>query len=461
MSCWEVGRSAPISGMKRKFGFLRADAYSSRMLKTSVGVAGIAVALVLGPGESLAVNDRAEVMPQVSESISMGTTSSSVKSGKKTHTVLRGWNSDRLSVVPGKRIKDRVRIDTRGKKRKRTVILLRARAKSNKWSQVWQRRTSQRGGLNVKFTAPFAGSWEFRLQVKGLKGKGALQSANRRISISPGADPTKQPTRPARDDSTLVYVAGDIGFCGGAADKTAKLIDRDKGVLVAPGDLEQSNGTIKDYRKCYIPHYGKFKKITYPVPGNHEYFSAGSGYFDYFGSRVGTPEAPWYSVDIGGWRFYMLNSNCSQISGCGVDSPQYKWLEEQMAAGVPQCTVAVWHHPRWSSGMYGSDAQTDALYRLLYANGTDLLLTGHEHVYERFAPKAPDGALSTDGIRQFTVATGGMTLRDFYSKEPGSQVRLNDDHGVMELRLSAAGYDWDFRPVKSGSQTDAGSSSCN
>ncbi len=440
------------------------------MLKSSVGVAGVAVALVLGPGESLAANDRAAVMPQVSESTTVGTNSSSLKAGKKTNTVIKGWNSGRSIVAPGKRIKDRVRINTRGKKRERTVILQRAKvnskngrakAKSSRWSQVWQRRTSQRGGLNVKFSAPFAGTWEFRLQVKGLKGKGAVLSPNRRISIGQSADSSKQPTSPARDDSTLVYVAGDIGFCGGAADKTAKLIDRDKGVLVAPGDLEQSNGTIEDYRKCYIPHYGKFKKITYPVPGNHEYFSAGSGYFDYFGSRVGTPEAPWYSVDIGGWRFYMLNSNCSQISGCGVDSPQYKWLEEQMAAGVPQCTAAVWHHPRWSSGIYGSDAQTDALYRLLYANGTDLLLTGHEHVYERFAPKTPDGALSTDGIRQFTVATGGMTLRDFYNKEPGSQVRLNDDHGVMELRLSAEGYDWDFRPVKPGSRTDAGSSPCH
>lgn len=435
------------------------------MLKQSLGVVGIAAALALTSGGSQALHERAEVMSQISER----TTSGTAKAGKKTHTVLKGWNSGRSIVAPGKRIKDRVRINTRGKKRERTVILQRAKvnsnnqpakAKSNRWSQVWQRRTSQRGGLNVKFRAPFNGSWEFRLKVKGHKGKGAVLSANRWISISPGADPTKQPAKPVRDDSTLVYVAGDIGLCGGKADKTAALIDGDQGVFVAPGDLAYPNGTAEDFQNCYDPHFGKFKNITYPVPGNHEYYSGGGGYFDYFGSRVGTPATPWYSVDIGGWRFYMLDSNCSEMSGCGISSPQYKWLEEQMAAGVPECSAAVWHHPRWSSGYHGSNADTDALYRLLYANGTDLLLSGHEHAYERFAEKTPDGTSSASGIRQFVVGTGGTTLREFSSKERGSKVRLGDVHGVLELRLSAAGYDWDFRSIKPGGKSDAGSSTC-
>ncbi len=263
---------------------------------------------------------------------------------------------------------------------------------------------------------------------------------------------------PARD---VVYVTGDIGQCGGAADETAALIDAAAGPLVATGDLAYPSGTSTDFANCYDPYYGHLKSVTFPVPGNHEYYSGGSAYFDYFGSRVGTVGQPWYVVDIAGWRFYMLNSNCDEVGGCGVSSAQYTWLEEQLRHIQPACTAAVWHHPRWSSGVHGPDPSTAPLYALLADRGTDLLLTGHEHNYERFTRLDASGTADPAGIIEFVVGTGGQALREIPGLAAGSQARLADSHGVLRLTLRTSEFDWRFLPTDPQGGTDAGSERCS
>jgi hypothetical protein len=259
-------------------------------------------------------------------------------------------------------------------------------------------------------------------------------------------------------------VSGDIGLCpglGGAPDQTAALIDGDAGVVVEPGDIAYPNGTDSDFADCYDPYYGQFKDITYPVPGNHEYNSGATGYFNYFGSGVGSLAEPWYAVDIGGWRFLMLNSNCGLVGGCSAGSPQYLWLADELAGSLPECIAAVWHHPRWSSGSHGPYAGTQDLYALLADHGADLLLTGHEHDYERFAQMTAAETVDAGGIREFVVGTGGQSLRPFGSPATGSEIRLNDSRGVLRLDLGASDYTWEFLPTEAGGSTDSGSESCH
>ena len=363
---------------------------------------------------------------------------------------------------------DRIRVRSVAKPSSRTVKLVRARVGTSAWRTIWRGRTNSRGRLTVRFIAPDSGAWKYRVRVPATAKARAGKSTIRRIVVwtpqpspaSPG--PTDVPAHapvPARE--SLVYVTGDIGQCGGAADKTAALIDRTGGTLVAAGDLAYPNGTALDFANCYDSDYGVFKDITFPVPGNHEYNSGASAYFDYFGARVGTLAQPWYTVDIGDWRFYMLNSNCSLVGGCDTGSAQYAWLASQLSQEQPRCTAAVWHHPRWSSGSHGPDANTSPLYALLAAHGTDLLLTGHEHNYERFSRLDAAGQPDPSGIREFVVGTGGQALRAIPGLAPGSEVRLNDSHGVMLLTLRATGFDWRFLPTETTGQTDTGSEQCS
>ncbi len=374
-------------------------------------------------------------------------------------TKIVGWSTDRATLTPGQKVKDRVRVKAKGAKAKRKMVLQRALAGTRDWTRVWQRSTKRNGKLVVKFTAPTSGSWKFRIRVRQDQDGKSARSAKRRVDI---ADPsaTDTPSVPAIQPG-LVFVAGDIGLCEGAADQTAALIDPIAEAFVATGDLAYPSGTDRDFAECYDPHFGSLKSKTYPVPGNHEYYSGATGYFNYFGSRVGTLADPWYVVDIGGWRFFMLDSECDKIGGCDTTSDQYAWLADQLSGELPQCTAAVWHRPRWSSGHHGSYAPVSDLYELLYDHGTDLLLSGHEHAYERFAPLSPAGVNDPAGVRQFVVGTGGTTLREFKSTETGSQSRRNDSHGVLRMQLSGTGYDWDFLPTKSSGKTDSGSALCS
>ena len=380
----------------------------------------------------------------------------------KRATTILGWQDTTRRVTAGEPLFDRIRVLTGGKPSQRRVRLVRARSGSDVWRTTWRGKTSPRGRLTLRWTAPNSGVWRYRAKVAGTSQARARTASTRRIVVwTPHTAVAPAPTEPTPSTESIVYVTGDIGQCGGAADKTAALIDSAGVPLVATGDLAYPNGTTADFTNCYDPHYGRFKSVTFPVPGNHEYNSGATAYFNYFGDRVGTAAQPWYTVDIARWRFYMLNSNCADVGGCGAGSAQYIWLADQLRGDQPQCTAAVWHHPRWSSGVHGPDTNTAQLYTLLADHGTDLLLTGHEHNYERFARLDASGRADPSGIREFVVGTGGASLREFPGLAAGSEVRLNDSHGVLRLTLRAGDFDWRFVPTEANGGTDAGSDTCS
>ncbi|MEW6226389.1 MAG: metallophosphoesterase [Chloroflexota bacterium] len=266
---------------------------------------------------------------------------------------------------------------------------------------------------------------------------------------------------PPAPDPVLVG-AGDVAVCGQDGDSaTARLLDGIAGRVFVAGDLAYPDGTARQFRDCYGPTWGRWRSRTSPVPGNHEYRSAGAGpYFAYFGVRTGTAGRGWYAYDLGAWRVYHLNSNCS-IVGCVVGSEQVRWLQADLAAFPRQCVAAIWHHPLFSSGRHGNTAGVRPLWRALEAAGAELVVNGHDHDYERFAPQTSTGIAAPAGIREFVVGTGGAALRGFGTLKPNSQRRNAATLGVLRLTLRAGGYDWRFVPVAGGMFTDAGTATCH
>jgi hypothetical protein len=200
-----------------------------------------------------------------------------------------------------------------------------------------------------------------------------------------------------------------------------------------------------------------------PAIGNHEYGTiAGAGHFDYFGSAAGERGRGYYSYDLGSWHVIVLNSNCWAVGGCGMGSAQEQWLRADLAASAARCTVAYWHHPRFSSGPHGSSLDMDAFWRALFTAGADLVLVGHDHHYERFAPQNPDGVADpARGIRQFIVGTGGAFLRRVQGRLANSEVVRDDTHGVLKLSLHAESFDWEFVPIQGQVFSDRGSGACH
>jgi hypothetical protein len=195
--------------------------------------------------------------------------------------------------------------------------------------------------------------------------------------------------------------------------------------------------------------------------GNHEYHTAGaSGYFSYFGAAAGDPTKGYYSYDIGTWHIIALNSNCSRVGGCGVGSPQEQWLKADLAAHPNMCTLAYWHHPRFSSGDHGSNTSYDAFWKAIYAAGVEIVLNGHDHSYERFAPQNPSGAADPNGIQEFVVGTGGKNHYAFGTIKANSVVRNSDTYGVLKLTLHPTSYDWQFVPEAGKTFTDTGTRNC-
>lgn len=266
---------------------------------------------------------------------------------------------------------------------------------------------------------------------------------------------------PVPPGATRVLAAGDIGECGGAAPETAELLEQIQGPFLALGDIAYPKGAVEDYQNCYDPSYGPFKDRTEPVPGNHDYMTDGAKpYFDYFGSRVGTQAAPWYSRDIGDWHIVFLNSNCEDVGGCDESSPQYRWLAKDLAAAPRTCLAAVWHHPRYSSSEYGDNTDVSPMFRALVQAGGDLVLNGHAHFYERYPRMDDNSQPSPKGMREFIAGTGGANLYEFAAINPASEVRWNQGHGVLQLDLRPDGYDWRFLPTDAGVVVDSGSDTC-
>jgi len=264
--------------------------------------------------------------------------------------------------------------------------------------------------------------------------------------------------------ATLI-AAGDIAVCGTSGDEaTAELVKGIPGTVATLGDNAYESGTNAEYDRCYAPTWGRFKARTRPVPGNHEYRTEGAaGYFDYFGARAGKPATGWYTYRLGAWRVIALNSNCGSVGGCGRGSLQERWLRSVLKANrATKCTLAYWHHPRFSSGAHGSSTALEPLWRALYEAGADVVLTGHDHNYERFAPQTPAGRLDRKrGIRAFVVGTGGRSLRSLGKRLPTTVVRNDTAHGVLVLTLQPGSYSWRFVPVAGSTFSDRGSGACH
>jgi hypothetical protein len=268
------------------------------------------------------------------------------------------------------------------------------------------------------------------------------------------------------EGSARLIAAGDIASCSYTRDTaTADLVDGLEGVVLTLGDNVYQNGTAAEFANCYEPSWGRFKDRTRPSAGNHDFnTSNATGYFGYFGAAAGPAPQGWYSFDYGGWHLIALNSNCSAIGGCGRSSPQGLWLQADLAAHPSRCTLAYWHHPRFaSSSNHGSSPLTRELWAILQEHAADLVLVGHDHNYERFAPQNADGVADPLGIREFVVGTGGVGLYEMGAAEPNSEVRDDTSWGVLVLDLAPDAYAFEFLPAAvpgAGSFTDAGVGAC-
>ena len=256
----------------------------------------------------------------------------------------------------------------------------------------------------------------------------------------------------------VLLASGDIEGCAAGA-STARIIKGIDGAVAALGDNAYPSGSADDYAKCYDPTWGRFKDRTHPVPGNHDYDTPhAAGYFDYFGAAAGQPGRGYYSYDLASWHVVALNSNCDAID-CAAERA---WLDGDLSAHPAPCTLAYWHHPRFSTGSAGDNAGLNTFWNVLYDHRASVVLSGHDHDYERFTPQDPAGHRDPGrGIRQFVVGTGGGALGSFYGRDANSEIRNNHTFGVLQLTLRPDGYDWRFLPTQGGGFTDSGSDTCS
>lgn len=238
------------------------------------------------------------------------------------------------------------------------------------------------------------------------------------------------------------------------------VVNQRPAALLALGDTQYEDGALQAYRTTYAPTFGRLLDVTHPVPGNHEYHTPrAAGYFGYFGARAGSSGQGYYSFDLGGWHVVALNSNCGEVS-CDGGQAQERWLRADLAAHPAPCTIAYWHHPRWSHGQHGDNRQVAPLVQALYDGGADVLLTGHDHNYERFIPRAPDGSADPRGLREFVVGTGG---RDVHSARAGAGTEAvdSDSFGALFFTLTPTGYGWQFIASNGSGFSDSGSANCS
>ncbi|MBI4278337.1 MAG: metallophosphoesterase [Armatimonadetes bacterium] len=267
--------------------------------------------------------------------------------------------------------------------------------------------------------------------------------------------------QPAPEDAVLVG-AGDIASCNSDGDEaTARLLDTIPGTVFTAGDNAYERGTDDEFRECYRPTWGRHRARTRPAPGNHDYGTPGAaGYFRYFGAAAGEPGRGYYSYTLGTWQVLVLNSNCRAIGGCGDGSRQMAWLRAELANHRAQCTVAIWHHPPFSSGLHGSQPETQPLWAALYQSGGDVVIAGHDHSYERFAPQDAQGRPDPTGMRLFVVGTGGRSHYRFRTPLPTSEVRHTGTFGILKLVLRPGRYEWEFVPEAGKTFHDSGSAVC-
>jgi hypothetical protein len=296
----------------------------------------------------------------------------------------------------------------------------------------------------------------------GAATPGASGTATAPTSPRPGT--TSPASATATPAAPVVLVgAGDIASCGSSGDEaTADLLDGIAGTVFTGGDNAYDGGTAAEFADCYGPTWGRHRDRTLPVPGNHDYVTSGAaGYFGYFGAAAGDPAEGWYATDLGAWRIYALNSDCWAIGGCEAGSAQERWLRDELASNPRPCVLAIWHHPRFSSGDHGSDPMTSALWRALDDAGAEIVVNGHDHDYERFAPQDANGTADPGGIVEYVVGTGGRSHYAFGQPIANSLVRDNTAFGVIRFDLDAGGWTSTFVPVAGATFTDSASGACH
>ncbi len=300
---------------------------------------------------------------------------------------------------------------------------------------------------------------------------------------SPTASPPSPPSTPpatgpetATTASTVSLVAaGDLAGCEWESDSAAAELVESLGPLpvVMLGDIVYPAGTDAMFSGCFDPVWGSMRDRLYPTPGNHDYGDRdAAGYMAYFSAspsladRVDESGGPvdgargWYSWDLGDWHLVALNSNCAVVS-CDADSPQVQWLRADLQAHPGRCTLAYWHHPRFSSGVeHGSDTTVAPLWDALVDGGADVVLNGHEHHYERFERLDADGLPVAEGVREFVVGTGGAPPYEFAAPLVGSEVRHTSVFGVLDLTLEPDGYHWRYLDTTGGPPIDEGADVC-
>ena len=256
----------------------------------------------------------------------------------------------------------------------------------------------------------------------------------------------------------MIAAAGDSCGSTTSCTPTADLIQTiNPTAVLTVGDNAYENGTLSEYNANYDPNWGRFKAITHPATGNHDYHTSGaSGYFAYFGAQA---PAAYYSFDLGSWHLISIAAMAGVSAGAG--SAEEQWLKADLAAHSNQCVLAYWHEPRWSSGnVHGNDSASDALWDDLYAAHADVVLNGHDHNYQRYGQLNPSGAADPNGIREFIVGTGGWGHYGFTTATPRPEVQNGTDYGVLKLTLHPGSYNWQFTAISGGSFTDSGTGTC-
>jgi acid phosphatase type 7 len=300
--------------------------------------------------------------------------------------------------------------------------------------------------------------------MKGWLSQVALMNAMGGLLLAAACSGSAETSEPLPPPPVSIVAAGDIADCGSdgtqfpEAHRTAALVQPTDALVLTLGDNTYPVGAPTEFADCFNPTWGQFKQRIRPSPGNHDYLTTDAGgYFGYFGPAAGPADRGYFSFEVGSWHVISLNSNVD----AGAGSAQLAWLQADLAASKAVCTLAYWHHPLFSSGPHGNNAQMVEIYRLLHAAGVEVVLVGHDHLYERFAPQDADGRPDAlRGVRSFTVGTGGARLYSWRTLQANSEFRDNSSHGVLRLSLEDGRYRWAFVPVV-GAARDEGSAVCH
>jgi acid phosphatase type 7 len=313
--------------------------------------------------------------------------------------------------------------------------------------------------VEIDVTGLITGNGTYSIGGTSTSSDGAEYDSREAGATAPQLVITTGTTPPSSDP--VIVGAGDIANATSGKFETAALIEAlPDATVYTTGDNVQEDGTAAEFTNWYDPSWGAFKSRTNPVPGNHDYKTASAApYYDYFGSRAGPSGLGYYSYNLGDWHLVALNSEISMVKG----SAQEVWLRNDLAADTKQCTLAYWHRPLYSSSSrHLGVTATRPLFRALYDDNAEVVLNGHNHHYERYAPMDAFGVLApTRGVRQFTVGTGGASHVAFGTIHPNSEVRNSTAYGVLKLTLHSNSYDWEFIPVAGQTFTDSGSTACH